>query len=189
MDVRTALIDAAVVLTLSAVGWMAYQQYTTPRATGDGKSIETKAAPAVKNVKKKDLVMKNPLKVYDDKAKPALNLPDEVKADPKKHVASSTQIQADPHPQSVTTIVDEKTGEFTTFTKLDPYPWLAFEPRGSIGMAYGAKYQSFDHGTHVVGRLRAEYELVRVKALKIGIEGTLDTDRDAFIGIGVKYQF
>lgn len=178
---------AALIFLLAFCGYVIYDKLTD-RPVGS-ESIIARVAPAVTRQPTAKVTIKAPVVAYQGKTKANLKLPDAVQKDEKEQVIAASEVKGDLHPQTVSTVVNTETGQVQTFVKTDPYPWLAIENRGSITMAYGLKYQSFDHASHAVGRLQVGYDVLRVKALTVGITGTLDTDRDAFVGVGISYRW
>lgn len=187
---RQLLVEIGVVLLLAAACWMAWDRWQHPQAQVGGPAVVAVEAPIVKGRPKTSVALKKGIEVYKGATiKKDAKLPDAIQKDEKEQVVASSQVRADLHPQTITTVVDTETGKTQTFTKIDAYPWLAWEPRGSLGLAYGLKYQSFDHGSHQVGRLQGTYDLVRIKAFTVGATATLDTDRDAFVGVAATYRW
>ena len=68
-------------------------------------------------------------------------------------------------------------------------PWLAIETRGEFGLVYGYKFKAGELGSRPVARLQLKYDVLRVKALTIGAVASVDSDRDAFVGIGLSYKW
>lgn len=184
---RRILIEIAVALLLCFAAYIAWDKYTV-RPVGSV-SVPAVEAPAVRRVPTAAVTIKAPVKAYQGGSKANLKLPAAVIADKDEQVIAASQVKADLHPQTISTVVDTETGKVETFTKTDPYPWLAYEPRGSIGLAYGKKYNHLGHDSTTVGRLQVDYELVRLKAFKIGLTGSVDSDSTAFAGVGIKYQW
>lgn len=152
-------------------------------------SVPATPAPEVKRAATKWVQVKQPVKVFEDKTKFALKLPPAVVANQDEHVLAATQVKGSDRPQTVTTVIDEKTGESQTFVKSDPYPWLAIENKAEISMAYGYKFDIRTHQTRPVGRLAFTYEAIRVKALTAGVVAQADTDGSAFAGLRVAYRW
>lgn len=152
-------------------------------------SVPATPAPEVKRAPTKRVTVKQPVKVFEDKTKFALKLPDAVVKDADAHVLAATQVKGSDRPQTVTTVIDEKTGESQTFVKTDPYPWLAFENKAEVSMAYGYKFDIRSHQTRPIGRLSFSYEALRVKALTGGVVAQVDTDGSAFAGLRVAYRW
>ena len=80
-----------------------------------------------------------PVLVYRDKVEKKLGLPDIVTKDPDKHVVASSPVPASDYPGTMTAVYDEKVGNVDMFLRQDPLPWLAFNRRGAIGVAYGVQ--------------------------------------------------
>lgn len=152
-------------------------------------SVPATPAPEVKSAPTKRVELKRPVKVFTDKAKFNLKLPDAVVKNPDAHVIAATQVKGSDRPQTITTTIDEKTGESQTFVKSDPYPWLAFENRGEVRMSYGYRYSGLGQPVKRVGRLQFTYDAVRVKALTFGPTAQIDTDGQAYVGVGVAYRW
>jgi hypothetical protein len=104
-------------------------------------------------------------------------------------VIGASEVKPDLRPQTVSTVINTETGEVQQFVKTEPYPWFAIETRGMVGIAHGFKFKSALPAAERDTRLQIGYDVARVKALTVGITGTVDTDRDAFVGVGVKYQW
>ena len=154
-----------------------------------GESVIATEAPALRGAPTETVAIKAPVKVFKGKTKERLKLPTTVQKDEKKQVIAATQAPASLRPTTTSTVVDIETGAVETYTKQDPYPWLAIETRGEIKLAHGYKWKSSMPVAERVTRLQVNYDVLRVKALTIGATGTLDTDRDAFIGVGVSYKW
>lgn len=152
-------------------------------------SVPATPAPEVKRAPTKRVSVKAPVKVFDDSTKPKLKLPAAVIDDPDEHVVAATQVKGSDRPQTITTTINEQTGESQSFVKTDPYPWLAFENRAEVRMAYGYRYSLKDHQVKPVGRLSFTYDALRVKALTLGTTAQIDTDGQAFVGVGVAYRW
>ena len=95
---------------------------------------------------------------------------------------ASSKVKADDHPHTITTTLDQTTGEFTSYDRTDPLPWVAVDTRTEIGMYYGLK-----NGEQAV-RLEGRQALLQVKALHVGAVASVDVMRgevDSFVGVGV----
>lgn len=158
-------------------------------------SVPATPSPEVKRMPKKKVAVQAPVEVYDDKAKFKLKLPESVQIDPDSHVVAATQVRGSDRPQTITTVIDEKTGQSQTFVKQDPYPWLAIENRAEVRMSYGyrstpgAGNLALPSSIKQVGRLSFTYDAVRIKALTAGVQAQIDTDGQAFVGAGVAYRW
>ena len=139
-------------------------------------SILAQSAKELKNAKTETLTCK-PVKIHQDRVKKDLNLPEAVTKDPDKKVTASTKVPASDFPNTVTSVFDTGTGATDLFIRQDPRPWLATTTRYELGIGYGAS----DNGS--VTRLDGSVELLQIKALHVGITGTLDSS-GAYYGGG-----
>lgn len=174
-----AYLTAAAILAGAILLW--YEMKPAPAPVNDWTPAKT--APQIAAVPKVDI---NPpkVKVYAPAAKKRLNLPAAVQQDPHTHVLTATRVPADDHPQTVTTLIDDQTGAETTLVRREPLPWLAAEQRGELRLDYGTK-----GGVRRVGRLTFQEDLLQMKAVHAGVNATLDTDGEYFIGGGVAYKW
>lgn len=147
--------------------------------------VEATPAPEVRRAPKKKVTVKAPVTVYQDGGT-RLKLPKEAQT-PDTEVIAATQVRGSERPQTVTTTINTQTGESQTFVRQDPYPWFAVEPRGEARLSIGYKLR--DSMPQQVIRLGINQDLFRVKAFTAGISGTVDSDGDAFLGIGVAYRW
>jgi len=122
--------------------------------------------------------------VYKPPVKRELGLPADVVADKNKHVAGAVKIPSDTHPHTVTAVIDAKTGEIEIFDRRDPLPWLAAEQTGYVRLSYGVRT-----GTGAVTRLAVSENLVSIKALRFGVDGSLDSDGQGYAGAHVEYHW
>lgn len=129
------------------------------------------ATPAKELAKEKTRRMEcAPILVYRDKVETKLGLPDIVTKDPDKHVVASSPVAASDYPHTVTAVYDEKVGGVDMFVRQDTLPWLAFNRRGALGVAYGFKGDANGAITRVYGRM----DLIQVKRLHLGLLGDVD---------------
>ena len=184
--VRNAFIGALVVLVLGLAGALWYTIASRP-APG-GPSIEARPAPELAHANLKSVPVKS-VKVYVGETKAKLRLPPEVVTNPDKQVVAASQVRSDPRPQTVTTVIDTKTGESSSFVKVDPYPWFAIEARGTAQLALGYRLDPGAALPKQIVRLGVGYDVVRVKALTLGLVGTLDSDGQTFAGVGITYRW
>lgn len=149
-------------------------------STGDG--IIAAENPAIRDIGKETIA---PVKVevYKQGAKDKLPLPDDVKKDSDKHVISSTQMPADDHKHTVTTIIDATTGTSTTYDHREPLPWLRLEKRNEFRIDYGFKL------TGAAFRMSYRVDLLQIKALHFGINTNVDSDGSYFVGAGGGFKF
>lgn len=169
----------AVLLAL-AVAWLylkpvpgVVEEWTKPRTDS-----------RVEDLPKKRIKPPGGVIVIDGPAKEKLDLPDEVKENPSQHVAAAVVVRSDERPQSVATIFDESTGEFSSLTQRMEYPWLQAEQRGQVWVGYGLKTQGAQ-----VGRILVREDLLQLKAIHLGVTASADTDGSALIGVGAAYRW
>lgn len=102
------------------------------------------------------------VKTYPKAVKRKLNLPAQVQADDNKQVLEASKLPADDHPQTVTTVIDVKTGETETFRRRDPLPLIAIDTTGEAGLFIGLK-----NGATTL-RGEARQSLFTIKAVHVG---------------------
>ncbi|ADE12117.1 hypothetical protein [Sideroxydans lithotrophicus] len=178
LSLRAKLEIAASLIFCAIIWWVA-----TPKPAPVGQWQPAKTASQVTDVPKTALSCK-PVIVYEQAAKQNLDLPPSVQADAEKHVTSSSKVNPDLHPQTVTTIYNDKTGQTEAMIRRDPYPWLAAEQTGEVWVGYGVK-----NGGGRVGLLSVTEELIQVKALHFGVSGSVSTDGSLFAGVGAGYRW
>lgn len=175
---RTLLLTV-IVLAIVAAAWWHFRPHPAPV----GETIPAEQASEL--VGASTQTIKPPtVKVYTKAAKTKLRLPGSVQDDAGQYVLTSSRVTADDHPHTLTTIIDEKTGEVQTFNRRDPLPWIAVENSGELRIDYGLK-----NGLTRVGRLSLRESLLQVKALHAGANASIDTDGAWFVGVGVGYKF
>ncbi|KIO49611.1 hypothetical protein [Nitrosospira sp. NpAV] len=182
-------------LTLCAVGlvvvallwlWHVSQLQPLPQVSV---STPAETAPEVEDAPKVPVVTKAPIRVYSGGKvlKKKLNLPSAVAEDPAREIIASSQAKADDHPQTITTVINTTTGDSETYIRRDPLPWLAWDTSGEVGVYAGIK-----NGQQAV-RLQARQGIVQVKALHLGVMGSIDqaaggastlSGTDYFVGVG-----
>lgn len=127
-----------------------------------------------------------PLNVYVDTVKNKLRLPEEIKRNPNKHVASAVKVKPDNRPHTIITTVDTSTGEFSTHDRIDPVPWISARATTHISAYYGIK------NSDSVVRVGLQQELISIKTLNVEAVATTDIGAgkpDTFIGIGARLSF
>lgn len=174
-----ARIEIVVLVIFCAVVWY----LATPAPAPVNEWHPATPAPQVKPLEKAPVKVQY-IYVYPNKAKDSLNLPQPIKDDPAKQVIEATRVQADEHPQTVTTILDITTGKTETLVRIEPLPWLAAEQHGSIGVGYG-----LTSGLMRGWALNAHEDLLQIKALHFGADGSLFTGGAYFAGVGVAYHW
>jgi hypothetical protein len=180
---QTWVVLAALLALLVLLGWMHSAVPSAPVNV----SVSATPAPAVRALPKVAVTLAAPVQVYAGGAllKRKLKLPDRVIANADQQVLAASQVQADEHPQTITTVINSQTGVAETFVKRDPLPWLAWDHHGDAGI-----YAGFKNGSPAL-RLEARQGLVQVKALHFGVSASIDQPlggagrMDSFIGVGV----
>jgi hypothetical protein len=123
-----------------------------------------------------------PIEFYQPEAKKKLRLPDSVQKDTHAHVIASTKTANDERQHTITTLVDDQTGEATTYDRVDPLPWLAVNTKSQVGAFYGIK-----NGQQTI-RIQGEQEFLQIKALHVGVMVSADVQAgnvDTFAGVGL----
>ena len=182
------IIGALLVVSVAGAGYVLYDVLRAPRPVG-GDSVLAEPAPVLRRAPVVPVQIKKPVKTFQGKTKANLKLPAAVVADETQQVIAATQVKANLRPQTVSTVANTETGAVESYVKTDPYPWFAIEGRGEAKIAYGYKYSHTLGVAAPVARLHLSYDVIRVKALTAGIMGTFDSDRDAFVGVGISYKW
>lgn len=189
--IKTSLryLLVVVLVATACILWFQHLQQQTP-VPDVGIHVIATPAKEVKAIPKHSQPLKNgSVRVYESRAKDKLDLPGVIIDDPFKHVLESTQVKADDHPQTITTVIDSETGESQTFVRRDPLPWIAWDNKGEIGLYAGIK------NGQPTTRLEAKQGIFQVKALHFGVIGTVDQPMsgplqpDYFIGAGAWYRW
>lgn len=162
---------------LIGLGIYAAAWYFRPAAIPPGVTVEAKAAPAVARAQTVPLAV-GQVRAYQPAAKQTLNLPAAVQQDPAKRVVASSLTAGDERRHTVTTVLDTATGEFSSYDRAEPLPWLSVNTQSQVGVFYGIK-----DGAPVL-RLQGQQEFLQVKALHVGVIGTFDSDASYFVGAG-----
>jgi hypothetical protein len=177
-----AIVAAGVIAT---GGWLYHVRNALPDKAGQ--VVIATPAKEVASVEKVEVPVK---KVTVYKTTPALkkklDLPQPVIDDQQQAVLASSKIPAGERAHTVTTVINTDTGKSETYTRTDPLPWLAFENRGEVGVYVGVK-----NGQQAL-RLQARQDFVQVKALHLGVVGSVDVSAgkpDVFVGAGVSYRW
>lgn len=147
-------------------------------------AVPAPVAPALADAEPQWIVPPRPVRVYAPAAKKALALPAPVQADSAKHVLQAARLAADDSPREVTAVLDEQSGETELLVRELPRPWLDLTPRGEVGVFAGIR-----NGHEPVVRLTARQQVLQVKAVRIGVVGSLDVpmsggDIDSYVGVG-----
>lgn len=173
-------IDTGIILAALSIGALGGWYFTqAPARALTAKWTPAQASPQVAAIPKQEIKPPS-VKVYAPQAKQKLNLPEEIQTDPNLYVLQSTRLPNDTHPATVTTLINQQTGEVQTYVRREPLPWFAFEHTGEARIDVGVKSVA---GT--VCRLTVREDLLQVKALHAGLNASLDTDGQIFVGVGV----
>lgn len=173
---------------IAALGIMIFAGWTWAIAhMSSDKAGQVVIATPSKEVAKQEVV-NIPIKSVDvyksgKTIKKKLNLPQPVVDDTKAEVLASSKIPSGERAHTVSTVINTDTGKSETYVRTDPLPWLAYENRGEIGLYYGIK-----SGERVT-RLQARQDFIQAKTLHVGVVGSIDSDRQSFVGVGVAYRW
>ena len=118
--------------------------------------------------------------VYRDRVKQELGIPAAIRGDVSQKVVASSRVPGDEHPHTVTAVWDSASGVVTQFDRQDPLPWLAFNRRGELGLAYGVR----DGRGGPVWQASGKVALAQAKAVSFGPVGVVDTSGGWFVGVG-----
>ena len=178
MNLKAILIDVGILLA-AVLLWFEYKPVPAPVKDWRPAAAAPQVAGEPKMPIKPPAVM-----VYAPVAKKRLNLPPAVQQDPHAHVVAATRVPADTHPETVTTVIDDQTGQTQTLVRREPLPWVALENHGSVRLDFGVK-----NGLTRVGRLEFREDFLQVKAMHGGIDVALDSDGTLFAGVGMAYEW
>ena len=164
---------------LAVVVGCAWMKYRT--------SLPSVLAPQAKELAKEETKRLNcsPVLVYRDRVETKLGLPDIVTKDPDKHVVASSPVPASDYQHTMTAVYDEKVGDVNMFLRQDSLPWLSFNRRGALGVAYGFK----DDANGSVARVYGRMDLMQIKRLHAGLLGNVDSDGDWYGGGFAEYRW
>ena len=148
------------------------------------KTIALPAPPAKEITKYQTIIKPCPgIKVYPEKAKEKLGLPEAIAANPQADVVAATKLPPDTHHHTITAIYNAETLAVTLHDRRDPLPWLAFNRRHELGLAYG--YSNAGTTAKVYGRM----ELLQLKTAKIGLVGDVDNNGGWFGGVNIGFAW
>lgn len=167
------------VLVVALVGYAVLWYSHTPD-TPPGVTVEATPAPEVAKEPTTPLQVEF-VKVFSPEAKKKLKLPAPVQTDATQHVVASTKTPNDERQHTVTTVLNSGTGEFTTYDRAEPLPWITVNTKSQVGVFYGIK--DGDPTLH----LQAQQEFLQVKAVHVGATASADIQSssvDFFVGIG-----
>ncbi len=172
------LIPYAILAVVLAVLWTFW-----PRPVPEvGQSV---ALPPAKEVRTVEKIIERPkvVYVYPPQTKQALDLPQDVVADPAKKAIATGKLEAEERPYTLTAVLDTETGESQVYARPDPLPWIGPGKRGAVGMAYGLK------DGEPTGKIYGYHDLVRVKAIHAGARAEIDQRGEYWAGIYAEYRF
>lgn len=171
-------IKLGVVAIVVVLAWLHFK----PQQKPVGEAATAQSAPQLAHVATEQI--KPPgVTVYKPEAKKKLNLPASIQGNPAQHVVASSRINANLNPQTVTTVIDDKTGETITLVTREPLPWLAAEQTGEARIDYGWK------GGRNITRLSLTEDMFQIKALHAGLQASLDSDGQYFVGAGIGWKW
>lgn len=172
-------------LTLFAViGAVALYARFKPAPMPPGVHLPATPAPELKREQTIPVQVAEPIQVYKPAVKKKLKLPPAVQADPEQHVVASTKTANDERQHTVTTTLDTRTGEFTTYDRVEPLPWLAVSTRSHFGAYIGAM-----NGEQALA-VTARQEVLRIKGLRVegvAIGAVSQSERFTFVGVGASW--
>lgn len=155
--------------------------YMKPADIPTGMVVDATPAPEVKREEKVEVVTA-PIKVYKPAVKRTLKLPESVVSDKGQHVIASSKTPNDERQHTITTVINQHTGEVQSFDRTEPLPWVAVNTKSEVGVYYGLK-----SGEPTV-RIEGRQELLQVKAIHVGAIASADMTRsmgtDTFVGVG-----
>lgn len=141
-------------------------------------SVPAAQAPELKHQKTESVAI-GTIEAYPARAKKDLGLPPDVQADTDRHVVAAAKTDAR-HPQTVTAVTDEKTGQTSLYIRTDPLPWFRPEQTGEATFSRGFS----DAG--LVYRLTAREDFLQIKAAHLGVTGSMDSNGRWFAGVGLR---
>jgi hypothetical protein len=179
MDNRTRALVGLLILGSLYLAW----DNLTPDPAPVGQWIDATVSKPIAAVEKVEIKPAK-LKVYAKPAKAKLKLPDAIQQDESLYVLSSSTVKPSLRPQTVTTVVNEATGESTTITRREAYPLLAFENTNRVSLNYGVNAR-LDR----VGWITYEKTFAQVKGWHAGITATAVSDRSGLVGGTLRYEW
>ena len=144
-------------------------------------SVIAQPAKELKHEKTTTLTCK-PVVVYRDRVKKELGLPSDLSI--QTSVVAATHVPGNEYPHTVTSVYNGNTGVVNQYIRQDPFPWLAYTGRWSVGAYYGAT----DAQTGVY-RLTGVYRAFKIKLMDIGATGSIETGGRWFAGVGGEIRF
>ena len=189
-DAFLLIVAISVVLFAISWGWHWYREHGAPVE----KSLPAIIAWEVAHQPHELADMKAPPEVIagGKRVKENLNLPASVVQQDSKKVTGAATTKADGHRHTITSVLDTSTGKTTMYDRVDPLPWFQFLTSGRVGAYYGTNDQG------AAAMLLLEQDLLQVKALRLGVIGTVtqptgmnagQLSTHGFIGIGGRIEW
>lgn len=167
---------------VSLVAYYGVSLYLKPADIPAGIVVDATPAPEVMKEDKIEVAVKPPVKVYKPAVKRSLKLPENITTDAAQHVIASSKTANDERQHTITTVINQHTGEVQSFDRAEPLPWVAVNTKSEVGIYYGLK--SGEPALRIEGR----QELLQVKYVHVGAIASADMTRsmgtDGFIGVG-----
>ena len=104
------------------------------------------------------------------KAKKKLGLPDPIQKDEQASVLTAVDVPRTDHPLIATALLHRDTGIGEIYFTPQPLPWLDFNRRTTLGVAYGFK----NNATGFVARAYTKLDLLQIKRLHAGLLADVD---------------
>lgn len=177
MNIRV-ILESIGALLIAGLAWIVLHKPVPPNNTQ-----QAQTSPELADVSKTEITPPKVI-VYAPEAKKKLNLSADIQNDDKKSVFDSSKIPESDHSTTVTTLIDEDTGKPVTVYSENPLPWLAATKYKEVKLSYGMKNAGV-----MAGRLEFTDDLFQVKSIHFGINASIDTDSDYFIGAGISFKF
>lgn len=176
MSLRT-LLEAIGAIAAAIAIWFASARHDATPATPAQRS------PALAGVDTVEAYPKHVV-VYAPAAKAKLRIPASMVQDDAVAVLDSSKLPESDHTQTVTTVLNTDSGQPMTLVSVDPYPMFRFESRKQVGFSYG-----MTNGGKWIGLATISDDLVQIKALRFGVNASIDTTGQVFAGVGVSYSW
>jgi hypothetical protein len=142
--------------------------------------VSPKVADAAKETKTCDKVQ-----AYVPKVKKELGLPEHVQKDEQASVIAAAPVPPSDYPRTAITLLHRDTGVGEIYLQPEPTPWVAAVTRYNLGLYYGARTDA----DALVARLVASGEFLQLKRLNLGGTVSVDSDGQAFGGVGISIRF
>ena len=176
------------ILAVALVGGYGFWWFIQPKVD-TSVAVIAPVAPIIAKVDKVDTPVKM-VRTYKPIAKTKLKLPPLVIANVDQQVTGATTVAPSERKVTVTSVLDTKTGETTTYSKSEPYSWIpSFESRGEARLDLIYKVDARTHAPQQAGRLMITQDFLQLKAVHLGGTASIDTKGEMIIGVGVGYRW